>query len=286
VTGYVSALKLQADTPVLQNGNPDDIAAPAEGDYVVTVSKETIADETYTVPVDPPETPPAGGADEVAAPTISKYQKLSVGKDVVSFSMEKQFQDLTDKAIDYRGMLVNTMSIDMKYGAIAESTFGFMGNGYETPETLMTAGRTVDAASTYQPINASSDVGSVFIDGQIAQFCVQNLKIDLSNGLNPQECMGTLAPRAYALGTAAVNVSGSAYLADENWDLMFKKLTQQPVSIAYMAGNEDGGIAVIVHGAQLTFPDPGSKGMDQQVSIEFSGSAKNTDLGYLDIYFY
>lgn len=242
---------------------------PAVNSFKITVGKETIADETSPTTA-----------------SVKKATKLSVGTDVVSFSICKQFQDLTDKSVSYLGMLVNQFSISMRYGSIAETTFGFMGNNYDTPDTPLTTGRIITPASTSQPLNASSDVGSVFIDGQIAQFCVQNLSIQLNNGLTPQQCMGRLTPREYALGTAAVTVSGSAYLADSNWDLMEKKITQQPVSIAYTAANQDGGIAVIVHGAQLSFPDAGSQGLDQQVSINFEGSAKNTENGYFDIYFW
>jgi hypothetical protein len=83
-----------------------------------------------------------------------------------------------------------------------------------------------------------------------------------------------------------VTVSGSAYIADANWNLLEKKLTQQPVSIAFAAENQDGGIAIVVHGAQLSFVDPSARGMDQQVSIDFSGSATNTENGYLDIYYW
>lgn len=273
--GDVSTLELTVATAyadnTAQSGEPEEFspAVEAVNGFKITVGKETMADETSPTTA-----------------SVKKATKLSIGTDIVSFSICKQFEDLTDKSISYLGMLVNQMSIAMRYGSIAETTFGFMGNNYDTPDTPITDGRTITEASTFQPLNASSDVGSVFINGQIAQFCVQNLSIQLDNGLTPQQCMGRLTPREYALGTAAVTVSGSAYLADSNWDLMEKKITQEPVSIAYTASNQDGGIAVIVHGAQLSFPDAGAKGLDQQVSIEFQGTAKNTENGYFDIYFY
>jgi hypothetical protein len=179
------------------------------------------------------------------------------------------------------------MELTMQHGSIATAVFGFMGNGYDnSADTLMTDGHIIEPASTVQPLNATSDISGVFIDGKIADFCLQSLKINLTNGLTPQVCLGRLAPRTYALGTAAVDVSGSAYIADANWNLLEKKLTQQPVSIAFSAENQDGGIAVIVHGAQLSFVDPSASGMDQTVSIDFSGSASNTENGYLDIYYW
>jgi hypothetical protein len=236
----------------------------------VTIGKEMIASET----------------SEITA-IVSKAAKISVGTDIVSFSMCKDFTDLTEKSIDYLGMIVNTMSINMQHGAIADAVFGFMGNGYDnSASTVMTDGRTIDPASTVAPFNATSDISGVFIDGEIADFCLQSLKIDLQNGLTPQVCMGRLAPRTYSLGTANVTVSGSAYISDENWYLLEKKLTQEPVSIVYGAQNQDGGLIVAVRGAQLSFVDPGAKGQDQQVSIEFSGAAKTVDSGYFDIYYW
>lgn len=235
---------------------------------VLTISKETIADETTT------------------DAAIDVPQKLTVGTDIVSFSIEKDYSDLTDKSVDYLGMLVNEFKLEMSYGAIAKAQFMFKGNGYEMPTTKMTDGRTIDPAGTEQPYNASSDIGTVWVGDDVADFCIQKLDITVSNGLSPQVCMGSLAPRQYALGTAAISIGGSAYLADANWDLMAKKLTQEPVRIAYSVGNIDGGMTVVVHGAQLSFPDGNAAGMDQQVSLQFSGSAKTMDSGYFDIYLY
>jgi hypothetical protein len=41
---------------------------------------------------------------------------------------------------------------------------------------------------------------------------------------------------------------------------------------------------VLLHGVQLTFPDGAAEGLDQQVSLAFSGSATATETGYFDIY--
>jgi hypothetical protein len=265
----VGDLFMVSDATETKNNGPMYVTAvdteTTPGTTVLTVAKETIASESGPM-------------------TLRRSDRLSVGTDTVSFSIEKDFTDLTDKAIAYRGMLVNQMNLSMTYGSIVESSFMFMGNGYETPVPKITSGRTITPAGTTQPFNASSDIGLVIVEGEVADFCIQSLQISLSNGLTPQTCMGTLAPRQYALGMAAITVSGSAYLSDENWDLMAKKLSQTPVSIAFSVENDDGGMAFVIHGAQLSFPDPSSGGMDQQVSIEFSGAAKAVESGYFDIY--
>jgi hypothetical protein len=181
-------------------------------------------------------------------------------------------------------MLVSEMMLEMAHGNIAKSKFMFMGNGYTMPVPATTDGRTITDASTDQPYNASSDIGLVIVDGQVADFCIQSLSVTLNNGLSPQVCMGSLAPREYSLGAATISVSGSTYLADENWSLMLKKISQEPVSIGFTVSNMDGGMTVLLHGVQLTFPDGAAEGLDQQVSLAFSGSATATETGYFDIY--
>lgn len=269
LTINVGDLFVVSDATETKNNGPMYVTAvdttTTPGTTILTVAKEMIASETGPM-------------------TLTKSDRLSIGTDTVSFSIEKDFTDLSDKSIAYRGMLVNQMNLSMTYGSIVESSFMFMGNGYETPTPKMTATRTIAAAGTTQPFNASSDIGLVIVEGAVADFCIQSLQISLSNGLTPQTCMGTLAPRQYALGMAGITISGSAYLSDENWHLMAKKLSQTPVSIAFTVQNDDGGMAFVIHGAQLSFPDPSSGGMDQQVSIEFSGAAKAVDAGYFDIY--
>jgi hypothetical protein len=269
LTIKVGDLFIVSDATETKNNGPMYITAvdteTTPGTTVLTVAKETIGSESGPM-------------------TLTRSDRLSVGTQPISFSIEKDFTDLSDKAIAYRGMIVNQMNLSMTYGSIVESSFMFMGNGYDTPVPKMTSGRTIRPAGTTQPFNASSDIGLVIVEGEVADFCIQSLQISLSNGLTPQTCMGTLAPRQYALGMAAISVSGSAYLSDENWDLMAKKLSQTPVSIAFSVENDDGGMAFVIHGAQLSFPDPSSGGMDQQVSIEFSGAAKAVESGYFDIY--
>jgi hypothetical protein len=223
-------------------------------------------------------------ATETGSATITRPEKLSIGTTPISHTVEKKYLDLTEKSITYTGMLVSEMMLEMAHGNIAKSKFMFMGNGYTMPVPATTDGRTITDASTDQPYNASSDIGLVIVDGQVADFCIQSLSITLNNGLSPQVCMGSLAPREYSLGAATITVSGSTYLADENWSLMLKKISQEPVSIGFTVSNMDGGMTVLLHGVQLTFPDGAAEGLDQQVSLAFSGSATATETGYFDIY--
>jgi hypothetical protein len=215
-------------------------------------------------------------AETAAGASVKRPAGYTVGTDKPSFTFEKKFNDLTDKAIDYTGMLVNSMTLAFAYGEIATSDFGFMGAGYTVcPSGIpVTTGETINPAETTQPLNASIDIPGVIFNGEDAGFCFQNLTINLANGLTPSVCMGSITPHGYSLGSANVTVSASSYLVNSNFYMVEEKLKQTPVAIAFSASNADGGIAVSMPAVQLTFPDPSSQGRDQQVSLAIEGTAK------------
>jgi hypothetical protein len=215
-------------------------------------------------------------AETVSGAVAKRPAGYTVGMDKPSFTFEKNFKDLDAKSINYRGMLVNTMTLAFAYGEIANCDFGFMGADYEVcPAGIpATNGATIIPAETTQPLNASIDIPGVIFEGQDAGFCFQNLTINLANGLTPSVCIGSVTPHGYSLGSANVTVSASSYLVNSNFYMVEEKLKQTPVSIAFAAMNADGGIAVSMPAVQLSFPDPSSPGRDQQVSLALEGTAK------------
>ena len=60
---------------------------------------------------------PTGFVTEVGTGTTYKrLDKLTIGTTKKSFSMEKAFTDLTDKAIIYKGMIVGSMDLNVNFG--------------------------------------------------------------------------------------------------------------------------------------------------------------------------
>ncbi len=93
---------------------------------------------------------------EVAVGTsLQRADKIGIGTTKKSYSIEKVFTDLSNKAILYRGMLVNTLSLDVTYGSLITGTMEFVGTGYEEVSVLgdfMTNGRTINQAATTNSI--------------------------------------------------------------------------------------------------------------------------------------
>jgi len=224
---------------------------------------------------------PKGMVSESGGDSYQVCDKITIGIEKKSLTIEKTFLDLTDKAIVYRGAIVSQMELNVEYGSLVTGSFQTSGNGYEPANVA-------SEFASYQtsfspPANTSSLNGSVdmpFIATNVSgsweqdAFCLQNLSISLNNNLTVQNCIGKAAPENYSLGTAEVSADLSSYLKDTNWGLLARKLSQQPFAIGGLLQNFDGWYGFYIPALQVSFDDPQSGGQNQEVSMEMSGMAK------------
>ena len=218
-----------------------------------------------------------GSGDE----TFKVADNVGIGTTQISFSVEKAFLDLTEKAINYRGMLVNTMSFNVAHGELVTFTFGLQGNDYEPVEAsgdFITDGRTINSAATTQSLNGSIDMSFLAEDSagsfDSAVFCIQSIEITLNNNLNARTCIGKAAPQGYTEGTAQIEVSMEVYVGDSTWNFLSKKLTQTPFALGFIVKNSDGFYGFYLPAIQLTFEDPAIAGANQDVIVTMTGQAK------------
>lgn len=226
-----------------------------------------------------------GGGDE----HVVRHAYVEIGTTSASFSIEKNFQDLTDKTISYRGMRVNTLDFNAEYGSLTRFAVGFVGGGltdaYEQPTTPMTDSRTVDTAETQSPLNGTTDIDFIVIDGARVDFCVRNLQVQLNNNAQAQTCLGKLAPSNQIENEATVNVSMSAYLADENFDYHTKKIENTTISLYYPIVNSGEGFIFAMPAANLSFQDANAAGKNQQTMLDLAGVCEPTStLSALRVY--
>lgn len=236
---------------------------------------------------------PTGMVTATESATFARAAKISIGTTKYSFSMEKAFTDLTTKAINYKGMIVNQMNIDVKYGSLVSGSFGFLGNSYavaSSAATFETYLKYITSAATTNTVNGSVDMPFLSTNASgtfsTSGLCIQSLTMTLDNNLTPQTCIGTAAPEAYTPGTASVKVSLSAYLKDATWSLLANKLSQASFAIGFPVYNSDGGYGFYMPAVQVSFDDPAAGGANQDISMNMSGIAKvgSGGLSALSIY--
>lgn len=220
--------------------------------------------------------------DEVGSGTTYQIaDELTVGTTKKSFSMEKAFLDLTNRAIIYKGMIASNFSLSAAYGSIVTGSFSFSGNYHDDVSAavdFITNGRTINAAATTNLMNGSVDMPfiassatGIFAD---AGFCIQGVDISLNNNLTPRTCVGSVPPQNYSEGTAQIEVSISAYLSDSNWSILAKKISQESFGVGFQLKNSDGYYAFYIPAVQVSFDDPAAAGINQDVILTMSGVAK------------
>ncbi len=218
--------------------------------------------------------------------TYIRADKLTIGTEIQSMSMEKCFTDLEELAINYKGMTAASMDLKVAYGSLISGSFGFSGNGYEAvddEDNFLTAATEIDPAPTGDTLNGSVDMPFVGTDvtGSFAtdSLCIQSLDVNLSNNLNPLTCIGRSAPESYTPGTAQIGISLSSYLKTSNWDMLARKLSQDSFAVGFQVKNSDGWYAFYIPAIQVSFDDPNSGGANQDISMSMKGQAKVADDG-------
>ena len=213
--------------------------------------------------------------------TYKRADKLSIGTTKKSFSVEKSFTDMTDKAIIYKGMIAGSLDLNVAFGELVKGSFTLMGNSYLTVDLaadFITDGRTINAPATTQTYNGSVDMPFITTNAlgsySATGMDIQSLGIKLNNNLNPQNVIGNIAPRDYTPGTAQIEISMNAYLTDAAWGILGNKLTQDPFGVGFMLENSGGWYGFYIPQVQVSFEDPSSSGQNQDVMLDMSGTAK------------
>ncbi len=225
--------------------------------------------------------------------TFQVADKIGIGTQRKSYSIEKKFNDLTTRGLVYKGMYLDGFTMTAAYGEIVNGTFNFAGAEYSAADQaseLITNGRNILPAATTTPFNGSIDMAFLASSATGAfsgvDFCIQSIEITLANNLTAQNCVGKIGPDNYSLGTAAVNVSLSAYLSDETWQFLDKKLTQESFSLGFIVKNGGGFYAFYIPALQVAFDDPSSAGQNTDIILDMTGVGKVGDNGEKSLYIY
>ena len=232
-------------------------------------------------------TGPLGMINEAGSGTsFQKGDSVSIGTTKKSFSIEKKFNDLTEKGLVYKGMYTDGFNMNASYGSIVNGSFNFVGADYliaDQAAELITDGRTVDPAPTSTSLNGSIDMSFLATSAGASfsgvDFCIQSIDLTLANNSTAQNCVGKLGPDNYSLGTANVNVTLSAYLSDQAWQFLDKKLSQEPFALGFILKNSSGYYSFFIPALQVSFDDPTSGGQNTDIILDMSGVGKVGALG-------
>jgi hypothetical protein len=197
---------------------------------------------------------------------------VKIGTTDYPFSFEKEFADIS-KFIKFVGMKVDSMSLSMAYGSIITGSFAFLGTGASTPATSSVGTGSTTAATSTPVLNASSDIGSVKIDGVATDICIQSLDISVENSRRQITCIGLDAPKNNVTGTANVTGSVTMYLSANSFALYETALANGSVSLEYTVSKGSASYTFLIPNAKLSAESPQSSGLDSDVMLTASFTA-------------
>jgi hypothetical protein len=134
-----------------------------------------------------------------------------------SFSMETGFTDVA-KYFSHDGLRVGGFDFNVQTGEILNMSFSFKGRETATEPSGTVLGNTgtytVLPATSTEPLNATSNVGTIYKDGTALDLAVMNIKIQGDANLREQRAVGEKFPAGIGYGRFALKGTLEVYFED------------------------------------------------------------------------
>jgi len=157
-----------------------------------------------------------------------------------SFSIERQYSDLTTTYALYTGMMVDTLSLDITAERIMTGTMGFMGKSETSEATSLSLG-TAKAAPTKEVMTTVEDVEGVLEN--MTSVGITAFTLALANNLRGRVQVGTLGP--ISVGKGRIGVSGTLQMYFATATIMDKYLGFDSSSLSIKIEDTAGNVYII-----------------------------------------
>lgn len=204
------------------------VLSKPDNDNIVVAGLKALADETR------------------AADSGTANAKIVIGSQITngttqrSFTFERAYTALTKFSV-YRGLIIQSMSLDISADAIITGSFDFLGQN-EDVLASSTAGGGNTAAPTNPVMNAIDNVLGI-IEGAPTvntdnEFVATQLSLSVNNNLRERSVIGTLGPAS--IGAGKINVSGSLQAFFASQAAADKYLNFTSTGISFIIRDSDG----------------------------------------------
>ena len=222
----------------------------------------------------------AAGGNEVL--TNSGY--LKVGTTVKSYTLEKQFADLTNKFIPMKGARVSSLSLSAQVGAIVTGSVGFVGKA-QTAIASATAGSgaySASAGANNTVWNGVDNVTGIFVANDDTAFTtavtynVSQIDLNINCPARPIGTLGTLGPAAIGSNSFGIGGSMRVYADDTSIALWSDYINYTEKAIWYRFVDA-GGNAFLIYlpQVQITASEgPASSGPDSDIMLNLNFTAE------------
>lgn len=163
--------------------------------------------------------------------------KLENGVTLKSYTIEREYTDLTSKFAVFAGMVVDSWTLSISPEAIVTGAFGFVGKNETSPGATTSNGTKNEAASN-DVLNAIANVRVVLENGTSVE--LTEFSFDIQNNARTRLVIGVLG--AASIGTGSIGVTGTLqFFYEDATDALFSKyLNDTETSFAVIFDDQDG----------------------------------------------
>lgn len=175
-----------------------------------------------------------------SAITITQHASIKNGTAKRSFTIQKHYTDLTNTYAIFRGMCINTMSIEMALESVITGSFNFMGANEEWASASVSTDPVTPAPSN-KVMNTVDHIALVM--EAYDSFDATNFSVELTNNLRTRGILGKLAKDSIGTGLCDVNGTVQAYFASK--EMMEKYVAFTSTSIAIVLQDAHGNRYIV-----------------------------------------
>lgn len=199
---------------------------------------------------------------------------LEVGVEERSFSIQKEFQDLSTPSFElFTGMRVGQMDLNIATGSLVTGSFNFTGAGESRGTTDALGLGTLTPATTNDVLNATSSIASLTIDGSSTGVCLTSLTMSVNNNLRENMCIGEEFANDIGYGSSLITGSFEAYLTYEMFQKLDAVADNTDVALSFQIGDGVNSYTILLPRLKLSADSPQATAKDTDVMITFNYTA-------------
>jgi hypothetical protein len=191
-----------------------------------------------------------------------------------SYSIQQQYQDLSNKYHLMTGARINSFSLSQTPNGIITGSLGFDGKN-RAQATSKAGSQTVTAAASEDVSSEVSGFGSLWINNSVVSYDIMELSLNISIPNRPAKGLGSLQRTRMPQGSPEITGSMSVYLDGTTWalDTAFEAFTKQMMAFSLDMQNSD---RYLFNLPQIVFTsEPATNpGLDGDIMLTFDFAAE------------
>jgi len=233
------------------------------------VSKVT-APTTTVITLDT-NTPAVAGGPYAA--TVLRSARLSNGKQLRTFVLEKNYSDVSE-FFAYRGQAVSSFSLNMASGSITTLSFSMMGRDAVADGVTMLPGTPTASTTNRVMSGVSGESCALWANGApITGTFISSIALNYDNALRTQNALCSLGSVGIGLGTINATLDVEMYFTSGRMFFdAFLNNTNQELLFTAMDAAGNGYVITLPKANVATYAvQAGGRDSDLMVSVQFTG---------------